>query len=124
MMETRTRDAMRLLVVEDDRRLSATDLTRRVPVGARRDELSELAATFNAMIDRLAAAVERQRRFTADASHELPSPLEVIRAEATLALDHPRKAEEYERALVAIDHQAAAMEDLLAALLLLARAET
>jgi signal transduction histidine kinase len=103
--------------------ISATDLRRRVQVGSARDELSELAATFNAMIDRLEAAVERERRFTADASHELRSPLAVIRAEATLALDHPRPASEYRQALATVDEQAAAMEDLSGALLMLARVE-
>lgn len=104
--------------------ISATDLSRHVQVGPARDELSELATTFNAMIDRLAAAVERERRFTADASHELRSPLAVIRAEATLALDRPRSAAEYRSALSAVDDQAAAMEELIAALLMLARLET
>jgi signal transduction histidine kinase len=104
--------------------ISVTDLHRRVPIGEARDELGELAATFNAMIGRLEGAVQRERSFTADASHELRSPLAVIRAEATLALDHPRRPEEYRRALDTIDDEAAAMEDLLAALLLLARVES
>jgi signal transduction histidine kinase len=104
--------------------ISATDLSRRVPVGPARDELSDLATTFNAMIDRLEGAVRRERRFTADASHELRSPLSVIRAEATLALERPRSEEEYRRALQALDEQASGMEDLIAALLALARTES
>lgn len=104
--------------------ISATDLSRRVPVRPVNDELSDLAVTFNAMIDRLEAAVSRERRFTADASHELRSPLSVIRAEATLALERPRSPDEYRQALRAVDEQAAGMEDLIAALLALARAES
>jgi heavy metal sensor kinase len=104
--------------------ISTADLAARVPVSPARDELSELAATFNDMLDRLQSGVQRERRFAADASHELRSPLAVIRAEATLALDRPRGDEEYRRVLQVIDEQAAAMEDLVGGLLLLARAET
>jgi signal transduction histidine kinase len=104
--------------------ISATDLQVRVPVSSARDELSALASTFNEMLDRLQSGVQRERRFAADASHELRSPLAVIRAEATLALDKPRPGEEYRRVLQVIDEQAAAMEELVGGLLLLARAET
>lgn len=103
--------------------ISATDLQRRVPVEPTRDELSELAATFNAMIARLEEAVERERRFTADASHELRSPLAVILAEASLALEQLVDADEYRRALGIIHEQAAGMQELVSALLSLARVE-
>jgi signal transduction histidine kinase len=76
------------------------------------------------MIDRLQAAVERERRFTADASHELRAPLAVIQAETTLALEHPRTVDEYRRALSVIDEQTEAMEQLVTELLLLARVES
>jgi len=89
--------------------ISASDLSQRVPIGSTHDELSQLATAFNAMIDRLEGAVERERRFTAEASHELRSPLAVIRAEGTLRR---------------IDEQATVMEALIASLLGLARAET
>lgn len=104
--------------------ISVSDLHQRVPVVSAGDELSELASTFNAMIDRLEAAVHREREFTGDASHELRSPLAVIRAETTLALERPRTQGAYEQALRVIDEQASAMEELIAALLLLARVET
>jgi signal transduction histidine kinase len=104
--------------------ISATDQRERVTVGPASDELSELASTFNAMIDRLQSGVDRERRFTAHASHELRSPLSVMRAEATLALDRPRSAEEYRRVVQSVDEQSTIMEDLVAGLLLLARAET
>jgi signal transduction histidine kinase len=76
------------------------------------------------MIDRLQSAVERERRFTADASHELRAPLAVIRAEATLALDRPRSPDEYQRALALIDDQAEATQELITELLSLARADS
>ncbi len=111
-------------VTETATAISATDLSQRVPIGSTRDELSQLATAFNSMIDRLEGAVERERRFTAEASHELRAPLAVIRAEGTLALERPRVQEEYERALARIDEQATVMEDLIASLLTLARGET
>lgn len=111
-------------VTEAAAAISATDLSRRVHVGSAQDELSELAATFNAMIDRLESAVERERRFTSDASHELRAPLAVIRAETTLTLDRPRDPIAYQQALRVIDEQAEVMEELIAELLLLARVES
>jgi signal transduction histidine kinase len=58
--------------------ITAQELHARVPVPAARDEVAALAATMNAMLDRLEAAADAQRRFVADASHELRSPLATI----------------------------------------------
>ncbi|GAA3165383.1 ATP-binding protein [Blastococcus jejuensis] len=70
-------------------RITATDRTARVPVPPSRDELAQLATTMNAMLDRLADAADAQRRFVADASHELRSPLATIRAAHEIASVHP-----------------------------------
>jgi signal transduction histidine kinase len=69
--------------------ITATDLAARVPVPPSRDEVAQLASTMNAMLDRLGDAVEAQRRFIADASHELRSPLATIRAAHEIAVVHP-----------------------------------
>jgi signal transduction histidine kinase len=69
--------------------ITATDLTARVPVPPSRDEVAQLATTMNEMLDRLVAAAEAQRRFVADASHELRSPLATIRAAHEIAAVHP-----------------------------------
>jgi signal transduction histidine kinase len=73
--------------------ITGSDLHRRVPQPATRDEIARLASTMNAMLDRLEAATDRQRRFVDDASHELRSPLAVLRGELEIALNHAEKAD-------------------------------
>jgi signal transduction histidine kinase len=70
--------------------ITATDRAARVQVPPSQDEIAELAITMNAMLDRLADAADGQRRFVADASHELRSPLATIRAAHEIAEVHPR----------------------------------
>jgi len=77
------------------RTISDGDLHQRVDAKAPDDELGELATTFNAMLARLESAFEAQRMFTADASHELRSPIAVMRLELDRGLNRPRSAREY-----------------------------
>ena len=69
--------------------ITASDLHRRVPVPATDDEIGELATTVNATLTRLDSAVETQRRFVADASHELRGPLAALRADLEISVTHP-----------------------------------
>ncbi|MFC5720098.1 sensor histidine kinase [Streptomyces gamaensis] len=69
--------------------ITDTSLDRRVPVPDARDPVRHLALTTNTTLDRLETAVERQRRFVADASHELRSPVAALRYELETALAHP-----------------------------------
>lgn len=69
------------------------DLSRRVPVPRARNEIAALAAAVNATLDRLEVAVEDNRRFVADASHELRSPIAALRAELEIATAHPDLAD-------------------------------
>jgi signal transduction histidine kinase len=82
-------EAMRAEVAE----ITAQDLGRRVPVPRARDEIGRLATTMNDMLDRLQHSAERERRFVADASHELQSPLASSLADLEVALAHPESTE-------------------------------
>ncbi|HTC80252.1 MAG TPA: HAMP domain-containing protein, partial [Acidimicrobiia bacterium] len=73
--------------------ISARQLGRRVPESGAGDEVDRLAHTMNAMLERLEGATDRQRRFVADASHELRSPLTGMRAQLEVDLAHPELAD-------------------------------
>ena len=110
------------LITRAAQEISETDLSRRLSLKSR-DELGELAATFDHMLGRLEAAFQRQRQFTADASHELRTPLTIVNLEVTNALAAPRDEREYVRALTAIQAENASMSRLVNDLLTLARAD-
>lgn len=102
--------------------ISATDLHRRLNLG-QRDEIGELATTFDCMLDRLEGAFERQQQFTADASHELRTPLSIVRTEAERVLQRPHASQEYIQALSIIQQENQRMTRLVGDLLTLARAD-
>ena len=83
--------------------IQGTELHRRVPVPGSYDEISRLARTMNEMLDRLEHAIDQQRRFVADASHELRSPLTRIRSdlEVGIAYPHTRDPDSTYRSLLA-----------------------
>lgn len=95
----------------------------RIGMEGRRDELGELASTFDAMLARLEDSFKRERRFTADAAHELRTPLAVVQAETSLALSKPRRIAEYRRVLAVVEGESARMGKLVTDLLTLARAD-
>jgi signal transduction histidine kinase len=111
-------ESMRTEVAE----ITAQDLGRRVPVPTARDEIGRLATTMNDMLDRLQQSAERERRFVADASHELQSPLASSRADLEVALAHPESTEweETARAVVADNER---MTRLVGDLLFLAQSD-
>jgi len=80
--------------------ISATNLDLRLPHGTNKDELSELANTFNQMLDRLENSFDAQKHFVSNISHELRTPLAAIIAELELSVYKDRTVEEYKNALV------------------------
>jgi signal transduction histidine kinase len=103
---------------------SEHDLDHRFNVGEPYDELTNLAATFDTMLARLASALRHEQMFSAELSHELRTPLAAIVTEAELALRHKRGDDEYRRALREIAERASQMRETLETLLAAARAES
>jgi signal transduction histidine kinase len=106
-------------------RIGVENLNERLPVVNPRDELGRLAATFNDLLTRLSSAFEIQRRFMADASHELRTPISVVRSTAsiTLAKDH-RSEEDYRSAVGIVETQARRLSRIVDDMLRLARADS
>jgi two-component system, OmpR family, sensor kinase len=101
--------------------ISADDLSRRLPVPETRDELARLAETLNDMLDRVGSALDRERRFVADASHELRTPLANLKAELELALGRSRTEAELLEALASAGEETEQLVRLSEDLLVLAR---
>lgn len=99
------------------------NLSERLQVPAAGDELARLAETWNGMLARLEAAVKRLSEFTADASHELRTPITLIRATAELTLRRDRSVETYREALRHIIDESDRTARLIEDLLVLARAD-
>ncbi len=108
-------------IVEVANRITASDLHQRVEAVNSKDELGRLSQTINSLIDRLQKAIEETRRFTADAAHELRTPLAVLRSGIEVALRSPRSAEDYRRALEAAADESARLTKLADQLLFLSR---
>ena len=79
--------------------ISAENPTERLPLPGAKDEITDLGLTLNAMLDRLDDALQRERRFIAEASHDLRTPLALLRVELDLALSRTRSADELSAAL-------------------------
>ncbi|HZP18149.1 MAG TPA: heavy metal sensor histidine kinase [Terriglobales bacterium] len=86
-------------ITQAARQISAQGLDQRIPVRGVRDELDELAQTFNEMLHRLQASFEQARNFSFDAAHELRTPLTAMRGETEVALLKNSSAEELRRVL-------------------------
>ncbi len=102
--------------------LQATDLSRRIRLIGPRDELRDLADTIDSMLDRLDHAFQAQRQLIDDASHELRSPLAIIRTNLDASLTAPAATEsERERAIAVVDRATTRMSTLVEDLLATAR---
>jgi signal transduction histidine kinase len=100
---------------------SEHDLEQRFGLGEPHDELTELAATLDGLLDRLAASLRREQRFSAELSHELRTPLARVMAESELALRRERSPSEYRHAFELINRNATQLTRTVDALVAAAR---
>ena len=105
-------------------RISGTNLSSRLAVPDSGDELARLAQTLNAMLERIDLGVKQVAQFTADASHELRTPITLMRTRAELALRRPRSAEENQQTIEALYSETVRTSELVERLMLLARADS
>ena len=104
--------------------ISATNLHERLPMDNPRDELGQLAGVFNALLARLDESFAQQQRFMADASHELRTPVAIVRGEAEIALSQAaRRPEEYRESLAIVQDEGRRLTRIVEDLFLLARAD-
>lgn len=111
-------------IIQAARSIGVHSLSERLSVPRTGDELERLASTLNEMLGRLEAAVQRIIRFTADASHELRTPVSVIRTNAEVTLRKSRTETDYREALQQILEQSEEVSRLIEQLLDLARADS
>jgi signal transduction histidine kinase len=94
-------------MAEQAGRINGRDPGARLAAPQVNDELGRLAASFNALLDRLASTLSLQRQFMADASHELSTPVSVVRTATEVILGNEvRSADEYRESLVLVGEQA------------------
>lgn len=111
------------IMTEAARELSLKRLSGRLPVPDTEDEISRLAATLNNMIERLEKSYKGSKRFTSDVSHELKTPLTILRGELEIALHKRRTPESYERTIASALEETARLSNLIESMLELSRAE-
>jgi two-component system OmpR family sensor kinase len=110
-------------ITEAAHRISSERLDERLDETGTGDELDRLAQTLNNMLERLDAAFRQIRQFSADASHELQTPLTILKGELEVALRSPRRPEEYQQILKSGLEEINRIAHLVGGLLLLARAD-
>lgn len=108
-------------ITQTARGISASDLSQRLGYAGPPDEVGQLAETFNEMLARLQTAFARERRFTADAAHELRTPLSVLKGQIEVTLSRKRESEAYEATLREMSAYVERLIRLSNGLLLLAR---
>src|ERR1700733_6896119 len=110
-------------IATEARRITDRNLDVRLPIAETQDEISHLSDTLNQMLARVESGVRSIRDFTANAAHELRTPLALIRTEVEVALSRPRAAEEYREACEQVQMETVRMAGLIDSLLILARAD-
>ncbi len=105
-------------------KISASNLHERLKIRNENDELGHLAKSFNELLNRLDTSFEQQHRFMADASHELRTPVAILRGEAEVSLSREaRSQEEYRESLAIVGAEAGRLSQIVEDLFTLARAD-
>jgi len=110
--------------IHDAKLITSQNLSKRLFVGKRKDELAELNSSFNALLDRLEESFSIQRRFISNASHELSTPLTSISSQIEVALLQHRSSEQYREVLHSVLEDAQVLHHLTKNLLEIAKAGT
>lgn len=103
--------------------ITADNLSRRLPLGNHQDELTQMVASLNQMLDRLDKSFRRVRQFSGDASHELRTPLTILRGETEVTLRWAKSPEEFRDMLNSNMEEIDRMERIIESLLTLAKSE-
>ncbi|QVL31454.1 HAMP domain-containing protein [Telmatocola sphagniphila] len=106
------------------REISTEDLADRLPHPQTRDELEELGTSFNDLLSRVHDAYERQKQFAGEASHQLRTPLTVLKGSIDVALRRERPVEEYQRVLRLLGQKVENLQSITEMLLFLARSDS
>jgi len=108
-------------IIREVKEISSYDLSHRLRAGAGQDELSQLANTFNELLERLQESFAIQRRFISNASHELSTPLTSVSSQVEVALQKERNADEYKQVLSSVQEDVQQMRQLTKSLLEIAK---
>jgi len=111
-------------IIHEVNDISSYNLSYRIKAGNGRDELSQLANTFNELLERLQKSFEIQRRFISNASHELSTPLTSISSQLEVTLQKKRDLSEYQNVLLSINEDVLQMRQLTKSLLEIAKADS
>jgi heavy metal sensor kinase len=110
-------------IISTTTRLNPAHLRERLPIRGTRDELDRLSQTINSLLDRIAEYLRQNREFTANAAHELRSPLTALQSSLEIALNADRTTEEYKEVLSVLLEECEQMRVLVNQLLVLAEGD-
>ncbi len=110
-------------IINTASRLQPQQFSERLPIRGTGDELDQVSQTINGMLDRIAAFIEQNRTFVANAAHELRSPLAAIRSSVEVALNRPRTSEEYTTVLAEMMEEVSSLSAMVNRLLILAEGD-
>jgi heavy metal sensor kinase len=111
-------------IVKTAREIASGNLHRRIPEPKAQDEISNLVKTLNEMIEQIDRSFERMRQFSADVSHELKTPLTIIRGEIELALTSKKSVSALRKTLADILEEVVRLSNMIEDLLMLYKSET